>query len=228
MKSIFRKRNNFIDPVKRYVNGEIEVDKWIISKFVIEKLTPIVGVHPFPLDELMLMTSAICWFSPDYIFEWGTHVGKSARIFYEIKKSFRLNYQLHSIDLPNNVEHIEHSGKERGKYVRGINDVQLLLGDGLDESMKLTEKIGKSKRIFYFLDGDHSYSSVKRELDTIVKNRPTSAILVHDTFFQTEKSGYNIGPYKAVDKILKKNKNYNCMSTNLGLPGMSLLYPKKK
>ena len=72
----FRTMNN-----KKNTQGEFEVNNWIISEFIVEKLVPVVGVHPFPLDELSLMTAAVCRFQPELIFEWGTNIGKSARIF---------------------------------------------------------------------------------------------------------------------------------------------------
>src|SRR3989344_9247020 len=90
-------------------NGtEFEVNNWVTSDFIVNKLVPIVGFHPFPLNELMLMTSAVCYFKPEFIFEWGTNIGKSARIFYEISKAFDIKTEVHSIDLPDDVFHDEH------------------------------------------------------------------------------------------------------------------------
>ena len=86
--NLFKRRSKYSDTTIRHKGGTMEVNKWVISKFVIDKLVPIVSVHPFPLDELMFLTSSVCWIKPDYVFEWGTHVGKSARIFYEVKKTF--------------------------------------------------------------------------------------------------------------------------------------------
>src|SRR5208283_6075124 len=60
-----------------------EADKWALSEFILQELVPVVDVHPYPLDELLLMCSTLAFFKPDAIFEWGTHAGKSARIFYE-------------------------------------------------------------------------------------------------------------------------------------------------
>jgi hypothetical protein len=54
---------------------------------------------------------------------------------------------------------------------------------------------------------------------------PGAAILLHDTFYQSEQSGYNIGPYKAITEILDSmSETYQVMSTTTGLPGMTLLY----
>ncbi|HXB41310.1 MAG TPA: hypothetical protein VNZ49_12260, partial [Bacteroidia bacterium] len=72
-----------------------------------------------------------------------------------------------------------------------------------------------------------SYESVKKELETILKTVPNAIVLLHDTFYQSEDSGYNIGPNKAIEDVLGENKNaYKIISTNTGLPGMTLLYKK--
>src|SRR4051812_22860104 len=82
------------DPALNLNASEFEVNNWRISEFVVEKLVPVVGMHPFPLDELMLMTATVCRFKPELIFEWGTNIGKSARIFYEITKSFDIRSEI--------------------------------------------------------------------------------------------------------------------------------------
>ncbi len=66
------------------------MDNWYLSKFVVDKIVPAVGVHPFPLNELMLMSGAVVRFKPKLIFEWGTHIGKSALIFYKISQDLGL------------------------------------------------------------------------------------------------------------------------------------------
>ncbi|HWY11545.1 MAG TPA: hypothetical protein VN026_09475 [Bacteroidia bacterium] len=78
----------------------------------------------------------------------------------------------------------------------------------------------------FFVDGDHSCESVKKELSTILQNVPDTAVLLHDTFYQSEDSKYNIGPFKAVKEVLGNYKEYELISTNMGLPGMSLVYKK--
>ena len=57
------------DPAVNTHCAEFEVNNWIISEFVVGTLVPIVGVHPFPLNELFLMVSAVCRLKPDYIVE---------------------------------------------------------------------------------------------------------------------------------------------------------------
>ena len=205
--------------------GEFEVNNWAISRFVVHKLVPIVDVLPFPLNEQMLMVAAVCRLQPTHIFEWGTNIGKSARIFYETCRVLGIDTEIHSIDLPEEVEHVEHPHAERGKLVRHILRVQLHLGDGLATSLEiLRSRAGEEARPLFFVDGDHSYESVKRELKGIMEHVPLAHILLHDTFHQSPESGYNTGPYRAVTELLAHTDRYRVLSQNIGLPGMTLLW----
>ena len=209
--------------------SEFEVSNLIISKFVLKELVPIVGIKPYPLNELMLMTAAVCRFRPTHIFEWGTYLGKSARIFYEIISHFRIPCEVYSIDLPDNIPHPEHAKWLRGLYVKNIPIVKLLLGDGLKAAMNIYKKIQPKSYPFFFLDGDHKYVSVKRELQVIIKEIPHAVVLVHDTFFQSSQSKYNTGPFRAVQVVLRSiSRKYKIISVNTGLPGMTLIYPHRK
>ncbi len=222
--TLFQK-TTYQDPALNFNASEFEVNNWIISEFVLKELVPVVGVHPFPLNELMLMSSAVCRFKPSLIFEWGTNIGKSARVFYETIKAFDIASQIHSIDLPDHVFHNEHPMQNRGKLVRGKKNVTLHEADGLTCSMEIYDKSKNRNSVLFFVDGDHSYESVERELNAILKNIPHAAVLLHDTFYQSVESGYNIGPNQAVKKVLDKYQSkYKIISTNTGLPGMSLIY----
>jgi cephalosporin hydroxylase len=208
---------------------EFEVNGWQLSEVVFKKLVPVVDIHPFPLDELLLMSGAVAYFKPKLVFEWGTHIGKSARIFYELSLALELDVTIHSIDLPDHVQHGEHPHKKRGMMVRGLEDnVKLHQGDGVNTALKIMKKYKKNHDgagVLFFVDGDHSYESVRRELTGILKWAPKAAVLLHDTFYQSSGSHYNTGPHKAVNDCLKNNKNYKRVDTKIGLPGMTLLYP---
>ncbi len=227
IKKIFYKKNKNV--LISNTGKEFEVNNWVLSEFIIDKIIPSVGFHPFPLNELMLMSGAICFIKPTHLFEWGTHFGKSARIFHETARYFNIETEIHSIDLPENIEHNEHPHKERGKFVKKFKNVSLHLGDGLDTSLSILKgKEGKKIIPLFFLDGDHSYESVKRELNGIFEKYPQSNIIIHDTFFQTKESNYNIDPYEAVKEFLKdKNDVFVLIDTKTGLPGMTLLLNKK-
>ena len=204
---------------------ELEVNINQLSSFIIKDLLPIVGISPFPITELLLMSSAVVKFRPDYIFEWGTHLGMSARIFYEICEKYNIKVTIHSIDLPDNIEHIEHPGDKRGYKVKGLKNVILHQGDGLNTSIDIANKLNGSNKLLFFLDGDHSFESVSRELNGVYNAFQESYILIHDTFYQSSDSGYNIGPFEAVKDFLEKNPgHYKKISTDIGLPGMTLLY----
>lgn len=224
--SFFGKKRTYSNPVVNPGSSEPEVNNWIISEFVVDKLVPVAGVHPFPLNELMLMSAAVCRFRPSLIFEWGTNIGKSARIFYEITKAFNIPCAIHSVDLPDDVFHNEHPKKNRGKLVRGIRDVTLHQADGLTRSLEIYDESSEKERVLFFVDGDHSYETVKKELEGILSHIPHAAVLLHDTFYQSEDSGYNVGPYKAIRDVMAKRDGYNLISTNTGLPGMTLVYKR--
>ncbi len=184
-----------------------------------------VSYHPFPLAELNLMVAAITRFKPTHVFEWGTHIGKSARVFSEAAEHFNIKTHIYSIDLPDGVEHVEHPKEQRGALVLGRSGVSLIQGDGLGDSLAIIKKLPKNAKILFFIDGDHSYESVKREFGTLINKVPDAVFLLHDTFYQSEDSGYNVGPFKAINEVLKAQKgNYKIISTNTGLPGMSLVY----
>lgn len=205
--------------------SEFEVDGWITSAFVAHTLVPLVGVHPFPLQELMLMTATVCRFEPSLIFEWGTNIGKSARIFYEVSKHFHIPVAIHTCDLPDDIDHVEHPHAARGAMVRGLAGVTLHQGDGLTTSLRLWEQAGHPHRPLFFLDGDHSYASVRREIDGILAVVPDPILLLHDTFLQSSESRYNVGPRQAVEETLAAGSGrFHAIHSGLSLPGMTLLY----
>lgn len=208
--------------------SEFEVDKWLLSQFVVERLVPIAGTRPFPLDELLLMAGTVVKYKPTHIFEWGTNIGKSARVFFETDKAFSLTTEIHSIDLPDTIEHVEHPQHQRGRMVRGLKGVFLHQGDGLETSLQLYNNFReRGCRPLFFVDGDHSYESVKRELCGILSTVPEAPVLVHDTFYQSKESGYNIGPYQAIeDTLAVQPHKYKKIAVGLGLPGMTLLYKR--
>lgn len=224
IKSLLKpKRITVNEVIKNPQSTDLELDKWIVSDFVVNKLHPIVANRPFPLDEQMLLVSAILLSSPDYIFDWGTHIGKSARIFYETTQYFGIESEIHSMDLPDDEEHVEHPGEKRGRLVKDKENVYLHQSDGVDTALKIC-KAKKAKRPFFYVDGDHSYESVHRELTALLTSIKNPTIVLHDTFYQSKDSGYNIGPSMAIKDVLKSSRSKpRIITTQLGLPGMTLL-----
>lgn len=214
------------DPTRNPQCTEFEVDAWHLSSFVVDKLVPVVGVHPFPLNELMLLSAAVCRVKPRQIFEWGTHIGKSARAFHETALHFDIACEIHSVDLPDDVAHVEHPSSERGKLVRGLPRIHLHQGDGVDVSLRIWRESGRQSPVLFFLDGDHAMESVLRELSRIVAEVPDAAILLHDSFYQSPAANYNVGPHRAIEAVLRERPGrFRRLDSALGLPGMTLLYP---
>jgi len=52
----------YVDPTVNLRCSEFEANMWNISNFVIEKLVPVVGTSPYPLNEQMLMVATVCRF----------------------------------------------------------------------------------------------------------------------------------------------------------------------
>lgn len=213
------------DPSRNRNCSELEVDAWQLSSFVVERLVPVVGLHPFPVHELMLLSATVCRFRPSYIFEWGTHIGKSARAFYEVTHHYGIVSEIHSVDLPDDLGHVEHPSRERGRMVRGLPHVHLHQGDGLNVSLSIWTDAGMPGEALFFVDGDHSEKSVYRELSAIVQQVQRPVVLLHDAFYQSPQSGYNVGPYRAIEAVLKQYPGrFKRVDSGLGLPGMTLLY----
>jgi cephalosporin hydroxylase len=202
-------------------SGSFQVDNYPISKFLVEELLPIVGHWPYPPPELHLMVSAVCWIRPNLIIEWGTNVGNSARIFWQTVKKFDIPCHIHSIDLPEDVEHPENVKEARGILVRDFPDISLHLGDGLEIALRILRDCPAGSRCLFFVDGDHAYESVTKELDGIMNSAPEAAILLHDTL-----SSLKRWPHEALRDTLKSRPGmYRVVSTDIGLPGMSFIYP---
>jgi cephalosporin hydroxylase len=227
-KSIYRKLNVDRTCLPDHGGRQFEVQMWTISDFILKKLVPVVGVHPFPLNEISLMVSAVCRIQPSHIYEWGTNVGVSARIFYETVEYFKIDSEIHTIDLPDDVKHVEHPGRTRGALIKGIKKIRMHQGDGVTTALALWDAAGKQGKPLFFLDGDHSYESVNRELRRIGSHVGNASFLIHDTLFQSPEARYNTGPFLAVQDFLREAPDrYVRIDERLGLPGMTLLYPEE-
>jgi cephalosporin hydroxylase len=98
--------------------------------------------------------------------------------------------------------------------------------DGLDVSLSVWRTSGRLPAPLFFIDGDHAYESVLRELSAVTSEIPGASVLLHDTFNQSSGSGYNVGPHRAIEDVLRAHPGrYKRIDSGLGLPGMTLLYP---
>jgi cephalosporin hydroxylase len=193
------------------------------SKFVAESLLPRAGYWPYPPGELHLLTVTLLWWQPDMIFEWGTNVGNSARIFHWIAEAFEIDTEIHSIDLPPDVSHVENVKELRGWLVRDFSDVHLHLGDGVNKAIELFAAL-KPRRPLFYVDGDHRADTVTRELEAICATAPHAPILLDDT----HDWGISDSPRGAMLQFLERHHgDYEIFENVATLPGMSLLAPKK-
>jgi hypothetical protein len=167
---------------------EFEVNKWVLSEFILRGLVPIVGIHPFPLDELLLMTGAVCRCRPRHVFEWGTNIGTSARIFYETARRFRLETEIHSIDLPDDADHVEHPASD-GQLVRAGRTS--ICTRGRSGSVLPLSRNCPGHVPAFFPRWDHAYESFSRsERDQEKRPERPFASTIFPSFVRL---GYNTG-----------------------------------
>ncbi len=197
---------------------QLEVDKWAASTTVLD-LRKAVGDRPYPLDELLLMTAVFAYHSPEIVIDIGTHLGKSARIWHDLSKRMRTPTAIHTIDLLD-PSHPEYPGDRHAEFIRGT-PVKKHVGDGATIAERLI-RASPASRCLLFLDGDHRQETVRRELELARLLAGGSAILVHDTFYQPS-SGYNHGPYLAIQDFLESYAPQQIFHQHVGLPGMSYL-----
>jgi hypothetical protein len=107
----------------------------------------------------------------------------------ETRKKCDLGWEIHSIDLPDDVVHEEHRGRRRGELVKEFPEVRLHQGERVSTALRLARSIDARGELLFCLDGDHGYESVLRELTLIVEAWPTASILIHDTFYQSAEAG---------------------------------------
>jgi glycosyltransferase involved in cell wall biosynthesis len=202
---------------------ELELDKRQLSRIVCDKLVPIVGVHPYPLDEQLFMTAAVRWMRPDIIVEWGTHIGASARIFFEAKTALGLEAEVHTIDLPPGAGHIENLSdpRLRARLIAGMPVVRHV-GDGAERARGILSA-GAYRRPLFFIDGDHTFRSVLRELEAVRSMAPQAAILVHDTHFRKLAPGTCCDPWIALEVFCRRHGLPRWFSS-LGPPGIGLTF----
>jgi len=151
--------------------------------------------------------------------EIGTHAGKSARIWWELSRMSGGRTEIHTIDL-HDPSHAEYPGRALGKMIRGLPVVQHY-GDGFAVADRLLPAFA-GKPCLLFLDGDHAFETVAKELTLVERHPDVIGVLVHDTFHQPG-SGYNHGPYEAVAKFVQSHAVREVVHAHVGLPGMTYI-----
>jgi hypothetical protein len=222
MKNLFRSIWSRIrTPAREFTRasaGNLESDKWSASDTVL-RLQHVVGKRPYPLDELLLMTAAFQYLQPAVVVEIGTHARKSARIWWELSRMSVRRTAIHTIDL-HDPSHVEYPGKTLGRMIKGPAVVQHY-GDGFEVADRLLPTFARSD-CWLFLDGDHAYETVAKELTLVSRHPNVVGVLVHDTFYQPG-SEYNHGPYEAVTAFVAAHPVLEVVHAHIGLPGMTYI-----
>lgn len=135
------------------------------------------GIPGYGDDEVRFFAETIETYRPTHVFEWGTNVGASARIFHEIGHGL----QVITVEHPDD-QTFDHPGHRYGLWCDGFEPhIYMLKGDGVSVSLDAFVQFGSPERALFFVDGDHSYDAVSRELGLIAEAAPRAVILVHDT-----------------------------------------------
>jgi hypothetical protein len=135
------------------------------------------GLPGYGEDEVGFMCETVEIVQPDRIFDWGTNVGASARIFYE---ACIVHCIVETIDLPAVLEQLDrdHAGGRTGSHL--TPEIRTHRGDGVTEALRLCAA-WEPKRPLFFLDGNHLRENVFREIWSIHKFCPRGVLLIHDT-----------------------------------------------
>lgn len=144
------------------------------------------GIPGYGADELDFIHGAVGDLMPDIVFDWGTNRGSSARILYESLRFHGLvDTHVHTIDLPRCLAAIDrdHARDETGEFVQDIGFVHCYEGDGVTIALTIWCELGKPTKPLFFIDGDHSYENVVRELRWLRRACPRATLLMHDTRF---------------------------------------------
>ncbi len=175
------------------------------------------GLPAYGDDEVLFMASAMSRHRPTHVFEWGTNVGASARLFHEAAGVLGFACEVHTTELPDELAHLDrdHPGHRYGQWIDGL-PIVAHRGDGLAESLHARDRI-RPERSLFFLDGCHDYLVVLDELETVSAADPDAVILVHDTAWR--ESG------AAVDAFLLANGGRYEREDVASTAGMVALWP---
>lgn len=209
-----------------------EADTAALDRLILEKVIPQTGLL-YPLAEISLMALVVDRVQPTHIFEWGTNIGGSAKIFHTITEALGWNTEIHTWDLPEDISHGQHPGKEHGKLARGLPRVHFHREDGLTGALeKLAAESAKnpSLRPLFFVDGDHSYASVIREIKGLISVQDEFHLLAHDTFVQKpDAKGQSRESWLGCPTALEAfAKDYRWLNVGFGNPGMAYLWGRGK
>lgn len=128
-------------------------------------------------DEIGFIADTVEALRPTHIYDWGTNVGASARIWWEAAPTAQITTVEHPDD-----QTFDHPGHRYGLWCEGLGPrMRMLKGDGVRTSIETFVEDGRPPNALFFLDGDHEYDAVFDELEAIHGWAPEAVVLVHDT-----------------------------------------------
>ena len=133
-------------------------------------------------DEVAMMEITLIAAQPEFIGEWGTNRGSSARIFYELCLIHGIDPLIVTVDLPDELAALDrdHAGIFSGGMLSKTNVCQMR-GDGVTTALLMWHYEHRPERSVFFLDGDHLKESVFREIVLVNRMAPKATMLLHDT-----------------------------------------------
>ena len=209
-----------------------EADAGQLDNFVLEKILPKTAL-PYPFAEISLMALVVDRVKPTHIFEWGTSIGSSAKIFHHITESLGMDIPIHTWDLPEDISHGQHPGEDHAKLAKGLARVHFHRDDGLRGALaqyQIEKNKNPKTRPLFFVDGDHSYKSVIREITGLISVQDEFHLLAHDTFVQKpDVKGQSRESWVGCPTALElAAQDYRWLNVGFGNPGMAYLWGKGK
>lgn len=143
------------------------------------------GLPGYGDREVQFFESILTRLRPTHVFEWGTNVGASARLFYEASLELGYPCEVHTTEIPDELSMLDrdHPGHRYGTWIKDT-PIHAHRGYGLIESNRLWKELHPPQALF-FLDGNHSYGVVRAELEGVSDLDPDAVIVVHDTIRYT-------------------------------------------
>lgn len=190
-----------------------------LSPEIVKHLKEIGVVPQYGWEEVDLIYATILEYQPDIICEWGTNIGYSARLFAELIQEIGIDCPVHSTDIT------ESAAKGRRGEMAGPL-VNLHVGEGLELSLRLT---GDAKRPLFFLDDDHMFDHVRRQLYMIAEVEPGAVMLIHDVMKVEKVGGDSVWvahePHRAIMDFLSQHGGYEAVFVTNG-SSMARLWPR--
>ena len=164
-------------------------------------------------EDIIRLQEIVYNLKPNKIIETGVAHGGTAIFFASLLKLANINGKIIAVDIKIRKQNF----REIKKHSL-INFINLIEGSSTDSFIfnKVKKNIKKNDRVFVFLDSNHTFEHVYKELNLysklVTKN---SYIVVCDGIMKLvsdtprgKKSWANDNPLKAIKKFLKQNKNY--------------------